>query len=57
MSKEKPRVLIEDWLPVAAIGAESQRERGASSAFLPALAADTVPCSYLRQTFGRNWPF
>jgi putative DNA methylase len=31
----KPRVLIEDWLPVAAIGAESMRERGASSALPP----------------------
>ncbi len=35
MSKERPKVLIEDWLPVAAIGAESQRERGASSALPP----------------------
>ena len=35
MNKERPRVLIEDWLPVAAIGAESQRERGASSALPP----------------------
>lgn len=35
MSKERLRVLIEDWLPVAAIGAESQRERGASSALPP----------------------
>ncbi|MBW2000238.1 MAG: DUF1156 domain-containing protein, partial [Deltaproteobacteria bacterium] len=35
MSKLRPRVLIEDWLPVAAIGAESQRERGASSALPP----------------------
>jgi len=35
MSRERPRVLIEDWLPVAAIGAESQRERGASSALPP----------------------
>lgn len=32
---EKPRVLIEDWLPIAQIGAESQRERGASSALPP----------------------
>ncbi len=31
----KPRVLIEDWLPIAQIGAESQRERGASSALPP----------------------
>ena len=35
MEKERPRVLIEDWFPVAAIGAESQRERGASSALPP----------------------
>ena len=35
MSRKRPRVLIEDWLPVAAIGAESQRERGASSALPP----------------------
>lgn len=35
MNKGKPRVLIENWLPVAAIGAESQRERGASSALPP----------------------
>ena len=35
MGKERPRVLIEDWLPVAAIGAECQRERGASSALPP----------------------
>jgi adenine-specific DNA methylase len=32
---DKPRVLIEDWLPIAQIGAESQRERGASSALPP----------------------
>lgn len=32
---ERPRVLIEDWLPIAQIGAESQRERGASSALPP----------------------
>ena len=30
-----PPLLIESWLPIAAIGAESQRERGASSALLP----------------------
>jgi hypothetical protein len=28
-------LLIESWLPIAAIGAESQRERGASSALPP----------------------
>lgn len=31
----RPAVLIEDWLPFEAIGAESQRERGASSALPP----------------------
>jgi adenine-specific DNA methylase len=35
MVSEKPRVLIEDWLPFAQVGAESQRERGASSALPP----------------------
>ncbi|MBU2498630.1 MAG: DUF1156 domain-containing protein [Proteobacteria bacterium] len=35
MLSKRPKVLIEDWLPVAAIGAESQRERGASSALPP----------------------
>ena len=30
-----PPLLIESWLPIAAIGAESQRERGASSALPP----------------------
>ena len=35
MNGNRPRVLIEEWLPVAAIGAESQRERGASSALPP----------------------
>lgn len=31
----RPNVLIEDWLPFEAIGAESQRERGASNALPP----------------------
>jgi adenine-specific DNA methylase len=31
----RPKVLIEDWLPIEAIGAESKRERGASSALPP----------------------
>jgi len=31
----KPRLLIESWLPIEAIGAESKRERGASSALPP----------------------
>jgi putative DNA methylase len=31
----RQRVLIEDWLPIAEIGAESRRERGASSALPP----------------------
>ena len=30
-----PPVLIESWLPIEAIGAESKRERGASSALPP----------------------
>lgn len=30
-----PSVLIEDWLPIQELGAESQRERGASSALPP----------------------
>jgi len=32
---EKPRLLIEQWLPIAEIGAECMRERGASSALPP----------------------
>lgn len=35
MSTSKPRVLIEDWLPVAELGIESRRERAASSALPP----------------------
>jgi len=36
MSSEKPpRVLIEDWLPAAAIGVECMRERGSASALAP----------------------
>lgn len=35
MSEKRPAVLIEQWLPIAEIGAESQRERGASSALPP----------------------
>lgn len=35
MIKTKPRVLIEDWLPVAELGIESRRERAASSALPP----------------------
>lgn len=35
MTDDAPRVLIEDWLPIEAIGAESKRERGASSALPP----------------------
>ena len=31
----RPTVLIENWLPIADIGAESKRERGASSALPP----------------------
>ena len=32
---ERPSLLIEHWLPIEAIGAESKRERGASSALPP----------------------
>ena len=35
MTNEAPQVLIENWLPIEAIGAESKRERGASSALPP----------------------
>lgn len=31
----RPRVLIEDWLPAAAIGVECMRERGSASALAP----------------------
>ena len=31
----KPKLLIEQWLPIEAIGAECMRERGASSALPP----------------------
>lgn len=31
----RPRVLIEEWLPIAKVGAECMRERGASSALPP----------------------
>ena len=31
----RPPILIEEWLPIEAIGAESKRERGASSALPP----------------------
>lgn len=33
--RSKPRVLIEDWLPAAAIGVECMRERGSASALAP----------------------
>lgn len=35
MTTDKLRVLIEDWLPVAELGVESRRERGAASALPP----------------------
>jgi len=35
MSTKRPRVLIEQWLPIDQIGAECMRERGASSALPP----------------------
>jgi len=34
-SAQPPRVLIEDWLPAAAIGVECMRERGSASALAP----------------------
>lgn len=34
-SAKMPRVLIEDWLPAAAIGVECMRERGSASALAP----------------------
>ena len=33
MTAEMPRVLIEDWLPIEAIGVESRRERGYGTPF------------------------
>src|SRR6266540_7277772 len=33
--KDRQRVLIEEWLPIEALGVESRRERGASSALPP----------------------
>ncbi len=33
--KDPPRVLIEEWLPAAAIGVECMRERGSASALAP----------------------
>ncbi len=35
VTKSRPRVLIEDWLPAAAIGVECMRERGSASALAP----------------------
>ncbi len=35
MTNSMPKVLIEDWLPIQAIGVESRRERGASNALPP----------------------
>jgi putative DNA methylase len=34
-ARSRPRVLIEDWLPVTALGIESRRERAAASALPP----------------------
>ncbi len=34
-AREVPRLLIEDWLPAAAIGVECMRERGSASALAP----------------------
>ncbi len=35
MAQELPRLLIEEWLPAAAIGVECMRERGSASALAP----------------------
>ena len=35
MTTSRPRVLIEDWLPVAELGIESRRERAAANAIPP----------------------
>ena len=35
MNNARPRLLIEDWLPAAAIGVECMRERGSASALAP----------------------
>lgn len=35
MTNSRPRVLIEDWLPVAELGIESRRERAAANAIPP----------------------
>jgi len=68
MSRKRPKVLIEDWLPVAAIGAESQRERGASSAlpplyFLhvwwarrPLIASRAAILASVLPTYSDKWP-
>ena len=68
MSKKRPRVLIEDWLPVAPIGAECQRERGASSAlpplyFLhvwwarrPLIASRAAILASVLPTYSDKWP-
>lgn len=64
----RPRLLIEDWLPIAEIGAESRRERGASSAlpplyFLhvwwarrPLMAARAAVLGSLVPTWSADWP-
>ena len=56
----RPSVLIENWLPIAEVGVESMRERGASSALPPLYflhvwwarrPADSQPGSYFSQCF------
>lgn len=66
--RKRPKVLIEEWLPVAAIGAESQRERGASSAlpplyFLhvwwarrPLVASRAAVLASVLPTWSEQWP-
>jgi adenine-specific DNA methylase len=65
---DRPRTLIEDWLPVEELGVESQRERSASSAlpplyFLhvwwarrPLTAARAAVMGSLLPTWSDTWP-
>lgn len=64
----RPKVLIEDWLPIETVGAESMRERGAASAlpplnFLhvwwarrPLLTSRASILASLLPSWDENWP-
>ena len=64
----RPRVLIEEWLPIREIGVESRRERGASSAlpplyFLhvwwarrPLMASRAAVLGSLLPAWSKGWP-